>query len=125
MSTMELTARKREILRRVVEEYVATGQPVGGALASPDNLALDHEGNLYVVEDRNGAVDDDIWFARDLNHDGDLSDPGEGIGRWASNGTPGSEFSGLYFDPTDKRRAWVSIQHPSSGDDRTIEITLP
>ena len=29
MSSMELTARKREILRRVVEEYVATGQPVG------------------------------------------------------------------------------------------------
>ena len=26
---MQLTARKREILRRVVEEYVATGQPVG------------------------------------------------------------------------------------------------
>jgi heat-inducible transcriptional repressor len=26
---VELTARKREILRRVVEEYVATGQPVG------------------------------------------------------------------------------------------------
>ena len=26
---MELSARKREILRRVVEEYVATGQPVG------------------------------------------------------------------------------------------------
>jgi heat-inducible transcriptional repressor len=29
MSPMELTARKREILRRVVEEYVVTGQPVG------------------------------------------------------------------------------------------------
>lgn len=29
MSSMELTPRKREILRRVVEEYVATGQPVG------------------------------------------------------------------------------------------------
>lgn len=29
MSGMELTVRKREILRRVVEEYVATGQPVG------------------------------------------------------------------------------------------------
>ncbi|MGH3132601.1 MAG: heat-inducible transcriptional repressor HrcA, partial [Gaiellaceae bacterium] len=26
---MPLSARKREILRRVVEEYVATGQPVG------------------------------------------------------------------------------------------------
>ena len=29
MSPMELTPRKREILRRLVEEYVATGQPVG------------------------------------------------------------------------------------------------
>jgi secreted PhoX family phosphatase len=37
----------------------------------------------------------------------------------------GSEFTGLYFDPTDKRRAWVNIQHPASGNDRTIEITIP
>jgi heat-inducible transcriptional repressor len=29
---MELTARKREILRRVVEEYVATGEPVGSKM---------------------------------------------------------------------------------------------
>ena len=94
-------------------------------LASPDNLAIDHDGNIYIVEDRSGGVDDDIWFAKDLNKDGDLNDPGEGIGRWASNGTVGSEFTGLYFDPTDKRRAWVNIQHPDSGNDRTIEITIP
>ena len=104
---------------------LATGLPVGSALASPDNLAIDHDGNIYIVEDRNGGVDDDIWFARDLNNDGDLLDAGEGIGRWASNGTTGSEFTGLYFDPTDKRRAWVNIQHPNSGNDRTIEITVP
>jgi hypothetical protein len=104
---------------------LATGAPVGAALANPDNLAVDHEGNIYIVEDRNGGVDDDIWFAQDLNFDGDLTDPGEGIGRWASNGTVGSEFTGLYFDPTDKRRAWVNIQHPTSANDRTIEITLP
>ncbi len=67
----------------------------------------------------------DIWLARDLNLDGDLTDPGEGLARWASNGTLGSEFSGLYFDPQDKRRAWVNIQHPTSGNDRTIEITVP
>jgi uncharacterized protein len=103
---------------------VATGLPVGSALANPDNLAMDHEGNIYIVEDRSGGVDDDIWFARDLNRDGDLSDPGEGLARWASNGTVGSEFTGLYFDPTDKRRAWVNIQHPASGNDRTIEITI-
>jgi secreted PhoX family phosphatase len=103
---------------------LATGAAVGSALANPDNLAIDHEGNIYIIEDRNGGVDDDIWFANDLNQDGDLTDPGEGIGRWASNGTVGSEFTGMYFDPFDKRRAWVNIQHPSSGNDRTIEITI-
>src|SRR3970282_1725825 len=29
---MQLTPRKREILRRVIEEYVATGQPVGSKI---------------------------------------------------------------------------------------------
>ncbi|HEX5365397.1 MAG TPA: alkaline phosphatase PhoX [Acidimicrobiales bacterium] len=104
---------------------LATGDAVGSGLANPDNLALDHDGNVYVVEDRSGGVDDDIWFARDLNVDGDLADAGEGLGRWASNGTPGSELTGLYFDPTDNRRAWVNIQHPDSGNDRVIEITSP
>jgi secreted PhoX family phosphatase len=104
---------------------LATGLPVGSALTNPDNLAVDHEGNIYIVEDRNGGSDDDIWFARDRNHDGDLTDPGEGIGRWASNGTVGSEFTGLFFDPRNKRRAWVNIQHPASRNDRTIEITIP
>ena len=104
---------------------LATGLPLGSALTSPDNLAIDHDGNIYIIEDRPGGSDNDIWFARDLNRDGDLTDPGEGLGRWASNGTVGSEFTGLYFDPRNKRRAWVNIQHPDSGNDRTIEITLP
>ncbi len=104
---------------------LATGAAVGSALASPDNLAIDHEGNIYIIEDRGGGIDDDIWFAKDLNRDGDLKDAGEGLARWASNGTLGSEFTGLYFDPSDKRRAWVNIQHPASGNDRTIEITIP
>ena len=59
---------------------LATGLPVGSALASPDNLAIDHDGNIYIIEDRNGGVDNDIWFAKDLNQDGDLTDAGEGIG---------------------------------------------
>ena len=104
---------------------LATGNAVGSALANPDNLAVDHDGNIYIIEDRNGGTDDDIWFAVDLNLDGDLNDPGEGLKRWASNGTSGSEFTGLYFDPTDRRRAWVNIQHPGSANDRTIEITIP
>ncbi len=103
----------------------ATGLAVGSGLANPDNLAIDHEGNIYIIEDRNGGVDNDIWFANDLNLDGDLLDANEGLARWASNGTPGSEFTGLYFDPKNRRRAWVNIQHPASGNDRTIEITIP
>src|SRR5262245_47560286 len=103
---------------------LATGAPVGSQFTEPDNLAVDKDNNIYIVEDRGGGVDDDIWFARDLNFDGDLTDPGEGIGRWASNGSVGSEFTGLYFDRTNKRRAWVDIQHPATGNDRTIELTL-
>jgi uncharacterized protein len=101
----------------------STGSAVGGALRNVDNLAIDADGNIYLVEDRNGGVDDDIWITRDLNKDGDLLDAGEGIARWASNGTQGSEFSGLYFDKTDPNRAFVNIQHPASGVDRTIMIT--
>lgn len=102
---------------------LATGQPVGGGLRNADNLAIDAEGNIYIIEDRNGGVDDDIWFANDVNKDGDLLDAGEGLARWASNGTQGSEFTGLYFDLKNPNLAYVNIQHPSSGVDRLIEIS--
>jgi sugar lactone lactonase YvrE len=102
---------------------LATGLSVGGGLRNADNLAIDANGNMYIIEDRDGAVDDDIWIARDLNKDGDLLDAGEGIARWATNGTPGSEFTGLYFDKTNPNIAYVNIQHPGDGVDRTIQIT--
>jgi uncharacterized protein len=122
---LDLKAKNISVFANTSSVDLATGAAVGGtAFTNPDNLAVDGDGNIYVVEDRPGAVDDDIWLATDRNKDGDLSDPGEGLARWASNGTPGSEFTGLYFDPTDKRRAWVNIQHPTSGVDRTIEITI-
>jgi secreted PhoX family phosphatase len=102
---------------------LATGLAAGGALRNADNLAIDHEGNIYIIEDRAGGVDDDIWVGVDLNKDGDLLDEGEGIARWASNGTQGSEFTGLYFDFRNPNRAFVNIQHPASGNDRMIEIS--
>ena len=104
---------------------LATGLPVDIGLTSPDNLAVDKDNNIYIIEDRPGGTDNDIWFAKDINGDGDLNDPGEGLGRWATNGTIGSEFTGLYFDKRNSRRAWVNIQHPGSTNDRIIEITLP
>ena len=121
---LDLQAKKISVFTNRSTIDLATGAAVGSAFASPDNLALDNEGNVYIIEDRNGGSDDDIWFAKDLNMDGDLLDAGEGIGRWASNGTIGSEFSGLYFDPFNDDRAWVNIQHPDSDNDRTIEITI-
>jgi uncharacterized protein len=121
---LDLSGRSISVFANRSTTDLATGAPIATGLASPDNLAVDHQGNIYAIEDRNGGVDDDIWFAKDLNRDGDLLDTGEGLGRWASNGTPGSEFTGLYFDPFNADRAWVNIQHPTSGNDRTIEITL-
>lgn len=102
---------------------LATGAAIGGGFRNADNLAIDAEGHIYIVEDRGGGQDDDIWFAADWNQDGDLLDEGEGLARWASNGTAGSEFTGLYFDFKNPNRAFVNIQHPDSGVDRTIEIT--
>jgi secreted PhoX family phosphatase len=122
---LDLTAQTISVFANRSTIDLATGAAIGDGLTSPDNLAVDRAGNIYIVEDRNGGVDDDIFFARDLNKDGDLLDAGEGLGRWASNGTLGSEFTGLYFDPFNKRRAWVNIQHPTSGVDRTIQITIP
>ncbi|MBK8815540.1 MAG: DUF839 domain-containing protein [Methylococcaceae bacterium] len=122
---LDLSSKKISVFANQSSTDLASGAAVGTALRSPDNLAVDKSGNIYVVEDRAGGSDDDIWFAKDRNKDGDLTDLGEGLGRWASNGTVGSEFSGLYFDPFNKRRAWVNIQHPASANDRTIEITIP
>jgi secreted PhoX family phosphatase len=104
---------------------LATGAPVGGALRNADNLAIDADGNIYICEDRNGGQDDDLWFCKDLNLDGDLLDVGEGIARWGSNGTQGSEFTGFYFDKFNPNVAYVNIQHPASGNDRTIMVTVP
>jgi uncharacterized protein len=121
--TLNLSTNEVKLFASPESIDLATGIAVGGGLRNADNLAIDHEGNMYIVEDRNGGVDDDIWLAVDLNKDGDILDAGEGLARWASNGTVGSEFTGLYFDLRDPDKAYVNIQHPASGVDRLIEVS--
>jgi secreted PhoX family phosphatase len=99
---------------------MATGAPVGTAFKSPDNLAIDADGNIYIVEDQPGGFED-TWFAKDDDNDG----VAEAVGKWASLTTVGAEATGLYFDPFKSNTAYVNVQHPSSKVDRTIMITTP
>lgn len=97
---------------------MATGAAAGGAFRNPDNLAIDAAGNLYIVEDQDGGVED-VWFAADANRDG----VAESIGKWASLTTAGAESTGLYFDLFNPNRAYINVQHPADGVDRTVMLT--
>lgn len=96
----------------------ATGLAAGSAFRSPDNLAIDSEGNMYIVEDQDGGVED-IWFAMDADRDG----VAESVSKWISLTTAGAESTGLYFDKFDPNKAYINVQHPADGIDRTIELT--
>lgn len=98
----------------------ATGLGVRDVFHNPDNLAIDAEGNIYIIEDQPGGSAD-IWFATDTNHDGIA----ESVGRWASMSTLGAEPTGLYFDKFNPNIAYLNIQHPASGDDRLIMLAVP
>ncbi len=99
---------------------MATGKPVGTAFKSPDNLAIDADGNIYIVEDQPGGFED-TWFAKDTDNDG----VAEAVGKWASLTTEGAEATGLYFDPFNPNIAYINVQHPDSKVDRTMMFTTP
>ena len=103
---------------------LSSGLPVGANLESPDGLAMDADGRIYIVEDE---APGDVWAAVDDDGDG----VAEGIGRWASLSTPGTEPSGLYFSPFDPNVAYINVMHPDSRPpeddlgDVTFVLTIP
>jgi secreted PhoX family phosphatase len=99
---------------------LATGLPVGTAYASPDNVAMDTNGHVYIVEDQPAPVAD-IWQAVDNDGDG----VAESVARWFTLGVTGAEPTGLMFNPNDSRRAFVNVQHPDSGNDALWELSCP
>ncbi len=103
---------------------LATGVAVGSAFANPDNIAIDADGNIYVIEDQPGGAAD-VWMGKDLNKDGDLADSGEGLARWMSLSTQGAEPTGLYFDIFNPNVAYINVQHANSDKDTLLKITAP
>lgn len=77
-------------------------------LGSPDNLAIDADGQILINEDQNPG---DIWAATDANGDG----VAEKIDLWTSLGPFGSEPTGVIKDP--RGGFLVNVQHPSSNND--------
>jgi hypothetical protein len=87
---------------------VPSGNQATYGLGSPDNLAIDNDGHVFVNEDQNPG---DIWVAVDSNGDG----VAEKMDMWASLGPFGSEPTGVLKDP--EGGFLVNIQHPSSNND--------
>ncbi|GAB1260246.1 alkaline phosphatase PhoX [Aurantivibrio plasticivorans] len=85
-----------------------------GILNSPDNLAQDALGNIYIIEDapNSGSVGGDIWFARDMDNDG----VAESLDHFMSIQVNGSEATGMIFNPAEPTKFVVAVQHPSSTD---------
>ncbi len=83
-----------------------------GVLNSPDNLAQDALGNIYVIEDApNGSsTGGDIWFARDTDNDG----VAESLDHFLSIRVAGSEATGMEFNPIRATEFVVNVQHPAS-----------
>jgi hypothetical protein len=83
-----------------------------GHINSPDNLAQDALGNIYMVEDwPNGDnVGGDIWFLRDTNNDG----VAESVDHFMSLQVKGAENTGMIFNPANPTQFIVNVQHPES-----------
>jgi hypothetical protein len=83
-----------------------------GVLNSPDNLAQDALGNIYVIEDApNGSnVGGDIWFMRDTDNDG----VAESLDHFMSIQVDGAEATGMIFNPVKPTQFVVTVMHPDS-----------
>lgn len=115
--SVEMLGNRKAIVRQFASRETPKnlGFPgTTGRLNSPDNLAQDALGNIYVVEDspNRGNVGGDIWFVRDTNGDG----VGESIDHFMSLQVAGSESTGMIFHPVSPTKFALAVQHPSSTD---------
>ncbi|WP_370979507.1 alkaline phosphatase PhoX [Agaribacterium sp. ZY112] len=90
-----------------------------GVLNSPDNLAQDALGNIYIIEDAPNSSDvgGDIWFVRDVNSDG----VAESLDHFLSIQVDGAEATGMIFNPELPTEFVVAVQHPDSTNLDNVE----
>ncbi|UTW46454.1 DUF839 domain-containing protein [bacterium SCSIO 12696] len=83
-------------------------------LNSPDNLAQDAYGNIFIIEDQPNGGDrgGDIWFVRDTNRNGKA----ESLDHFMSVVADGAEATGMIFNPNKPDEFVVCVQHPDSTD---------
>jgi secreted PhoX family phosphatase len=97
---------------------------VQGDFEMPDNVALDHDGNLYITEDPATAPNtkrgDDIWVARPPK--GKPHQAAVSVERFASLTDCSAEPTGVYVDLR-SNTLYVHAQHRGGdGLDKTVAI---
>ncbi len=107
----------------MVTDFVRAGlnvpveAPAVTGFNSPDNLAVDHAGNLYIAEDNEGG---DIWVA---TPDGGPKDgSADAVLLFASLSDCDAEPTGIYFGK-DPKVLFVNVQHAGDGNDKAMTIT--
>lgn len=103
-----------------VYDFVRRGLNVSADFSSPDNLALDKAGNLFIAEDPSTPPGADIWAATPGNGQ---HQPAQSTVRFASLKDCAAEPSGIYFD----LQGWalfLHVQHSGSPDSRDLEVKI-
>jgi secreted PhoX family phosphatase len=106
-------------------EVFAAGGPQSG-FASPDNLAFDNDGNLWVVTDiSSSSLNDGIY--RSFKNNGAFVMPGGASGRGGdayqfASGPTEAELTGPFFTP-DGKTLFLAIQHPGEETENVDEPT--
>ncbi len=102
----------------IVYDYVKVGLNTTSEFVSPDNLALDRRGNLFITEDPGGNFSggktkgDDVWVATNGSGPGT---PAASVLRFLSINDCDAEPTGVYYD-VKKDLLYVNVMH--RGGDR-------